>query len=106
MVYFSKKNIKCVGFDINKEKVRKINSGIIPLKDLEKWFGFNIKKMVKNGYLQATTNPNDLISESFIAHFIAVPTEKDRKPYYKPFGCKILNLHLNTIFKKKKVSNR
>ena len=23
MVYFSKKNIKCVGFDINKEKVRK-----------------------------------------------------------------------------------
>ena len=25
MVYFSKKNIKCVGFDINKEKVRKIN---------------------------------------------------------------------------------
>ena len=44
---FFKKNIKCVGFDINKEKVRKINSGIIPLKDLEKWFGFNIKKMVK-----------------------------------------------------------
>ena len=84
MVYFSKKNIKCVGFDINKEKVRKINSGKIPLKDLEKWFGFNIKKMVKNGLLKATTNPNDLISEKFIAHFIAVPTEKDGKPYYKP----------------------
>ena len=98
MVYFSKKNIKCVGFDINKEKVRKINSGIIPLKDLEKWFGFNIKKMVKNGYLQATTNPNDLISESFIAHFIAVPTEKDGKPYYKP----LMNV-LNNIAK---ISNK
>ena len=84
MVYFSKKNIKCVGFDINKEKVRKINSGVIPLKDLEKWFGFNIKKMVNNGYLKATTNPRDLISEKFIVHFIAVPTEKDGKPYYKP----------------------
>ena len=72
MVYFSKKKIKCVGFDINKEKVRKINSGVIPLKDLEKWFGFNIKKMVKNGYLKATTNPDDLISEKFIAHFVAI----------------------------------
>ena len=92
MVYFSKKNIKCVGFDINKEKVRKINSGIIPLKDLEKWFGFNIKKMVKNGLLKATTNPNDLISEKFIAHFIAVPTEKDGKPYYKPLMSVLNNI--------------
>ena len=92
MVYFSKKNIKCVGFDINKEKVRKINSGVIPLKDLEKWFGFNIKKMVKNGYLKATTNPDDLISEKFIAHFIAVPTEKDGKPYYKPLMSVLNNI--------------
>ena len=92
MVYFSKKNIKCVGFDINKEKVRKINSGVIPLKDLEKWFGFNIKKMVKNGSLKATTNPNDLISEKFIAHFIAVPTEKDGKPYYKPLMSVLNNI--------------
>ena len=92
MVYFSKKNIKCVGFDINKEKVRKINSGIIPLKDLEKWFGFNIKKMVKKGYLKATTNPDDLISEKFIAHFIAVPTEKDGKPYYKPLMSVLKNI--------------
>ena len=92
MVYFSKKNIKCVGFDINKEKVKKINSGVIPLKDLEKWFGFNIKKMVKNGYLKATTNPDDLISEKFIAHFIAVPTEKDGKPYYKPLMSVLNNI--------------
>ena len=92
MVYFSKKNIKCMGFDINKEKVRKINSGIIPLKDLEKWFGFNIKRMVKKGYLKATTNPDDLISEKFIAHFIAVPTEKDGKPYYKPLMSVLNNI--------------
>ena len=92
MVYFSKKNIKCVGFDINKEKVRKINSGKIPLKDLEKWFGFNIKKMVKNGFIKATTNPNNLISEKFIAHFIAVPTEKDGKPFYKPLMSVLNNI--------------
>ena len=40
MVYFSKKKIKCVGYDINHEKVRKINSGVLPLADLKNWFGF------------------------------------------------------------------
>ena len=37
MVYFSKKNIKCVGYDIDKRKVQKINSGTLPLEDLKKW---------------------------------------------------------------------
>lgn len=84
MVYFSKKNIKCVGYDIDKKKVKKINSGIIPLADLESWFGFDIKNLVKKGYLKATSNSSDLVSEEFLAHFIAVPTEKNGKPFYKP----------------------
>ena len=47
MVYFSKRKIKCIGYDIDKAKVRKINSGILPLSDLKNWFGFDIKKLVK-----------------------------------------------------------
>ena len=84
MVYFSKKKIKCVGYDVDEKKVKSINSGVIPLKDLQKWFGFDIKQLVKKNYLKATSNYSDLISEEFIAHFIAVPTEKNGKPYYKP----------------------
>ena len=84
MVYFSKKKIKCVGYDIDKKKVKKINSGVLPLADLKNWFGFDIKKLVKKNYLKATTKYKDLISENFLAHFIAVPTEKNGKPYYKP----------------------
>ena len=84
MVYFSKKKIKCVGYDINHEKVRKINSGVLPLADLKNWFGFEIKKLVKQNYLKATYNYNDLINEDFLVHFVAIPTEKDGKPYYKP----------------------
>ena len=80
MVYFSKKKIKCVGYDVDEKKVKSINSGVIPLKDLQKWFGFDIKQLVKKNYLKATSNYNDLISEEFIAHFIAVPTEKNGKP--------------------------
>ena len=97
MVYFSKEKIKCVGFDINKDKVRKINFGILPLPDLKKWFGFDIKKLVKENYLKATSNYNDLIKENFLVHFIAIPTEKDGKPYYKP----LLNV-LSKILKIKK----
>ena len=50
MVYFSKKKIKCVGYDVDEKKVKSINSGVIPLKDLQKWFGFDIKQLVKKNY--------------------------------------------------------
>ena len=84
MVYFAKKKIKCVGYDINKEKIKKINSGSLPLDDLKKWFGFDIKSLVKQNYLKGTSNYKNLISEDFLVHFIAIPTERDGKPYYKP----------------------
>ena len=84
MVYFAKKKIKCVGYDINKEKIKKINSGVLPLTDLKSWFGFDIKGLVKQKYLTATSNCKNLITEDFLVHFIAIPTEKDGKPYYKP----------------------
>jgi nucleotide sugar dehydrogenase len=84
MVYFSKKKIKCVGYDIDKNKIKKINSGILPLPDLRSWFGFDIKQLVKQNYLSATSEYKDLISEEFLVHFIAIPTEKNGKPFYKP----------------------
>ena len=84
MVYFAKKKIKCVGYDINKDKIKKINSGTLPLEDLKKWFGFDIKGLVKQNYLKATSNYKNLISEDFLVHFIAIPTERNGKPYYKP----------------------
>ena len=83
MVYFAKKKIRCVGYDINKDKIKKINSGILPLTDLANWFGFNIHSLVKSNYLKGTSNYRDLISEDFLVHFIAIPTEKDGKPFYK-----------------------
>ena len=84
MVYFSKKKIKCIGYDIDRNKIRKINSGVIPLADLKNWFGFDIKQLVKQNYLKGTSDYKDLISKDCLAHFIAIPTEKNGKPYYKP----------------------
>jgi nucleotide sugar dehydrogenase len=102
MVYFAKKKIECVGYDINREKVKKINSGILPLKDLKDWFGFDIRKLVNKGYLKSTSNHNELINDNFLVHFIAIPTEKNGKPYYKPLlnvlG-NIVKINKNSIYK-------
>ena len=78
----------------NKDKIKKINSGTLPLEDLKKWFGFDIKGLVKQNYLKATSNYKNLISEDFLVHFIAIPTERNGKPYYKP----LINV-LNNISK-------
>ena len=82
MAHFSKKKIKCVGFDIDKKKVNTINSGKLPIKELKDWFGFNIKDLVKKKYLRATDNHNILSDNSFSVHFVAIPTEKNGKPFF------------------------
>ena len=92
MVYFAKKKIKCIGYDINKEKIKKINSGTLPLEDLRKWFGFDIRSLVKQNYLKGTSNYKNLITKEFLVHFIAIPTEKDGKPYYKPLMSVLNNI--------------
>ena len=101
MTYFAKKKIKCVGYDVDKEKVNKINRGILPIPELKNWFGFDIKNLVRSGYLRATNNYTHLINKNFIVHFIAIPTEKDGKPYYK-----ILFNVLSKIIKLKRVNHQ
>ena len=83
MVYFARENIRTVGFDIDNEKVKKINNGILPIPELESWFGFKIDKLVKDNLLSASSNYKDLINDDVIVHFIAIPTEKEGKPYFE-----------------------
>lgn len=82
-VYYAKKNIKCLLIDVDKTKVDKINSGILPIPELKSWFGFDIKKLVKKKLIKATTNYKVSISNYYLVHFIAIPTEKAGKPYLK-----------------------
>ena len=83
MMYFAKKGVSSVGFDVDSKKVRKINKGILPINELKDWFGFNIKPFIKKRLLSATSNLSDLQDKKILAHFIAIPTEKDGKPYFK-----------------------
>ena len=81
MVYFAKKNIKSVGFDIDNKKINQINSGILPIPELKNWFGFDIKKFAEKKLIFATNNYDDVLNNDCLVHFIAIPTEKNGKPY-------------------------
>ena len=83
MMYFAKKGVKSIGFDIDVKKVKQINKGILPIVELQSWFGFKIKPFIKKKKLSATNNLNDLFDKKISTHFIAIPTEKDGKPYFK-----------------------
>ena len=82
-VYFAKKNIKCLLIDVDINKVKKINNGILPIPELKSWFGFDIKQLIKKKLIKASTNFNEPISDNYLIHFIAIPTEKNGKPYLK-----------------------
>ncbi len=83
MVYFAEKGVKCLGYDIDAKKVQSINKGILTIPELKNWFDIDIKKLSKNSYLKATSNYTNLISDRFPVHLIAIPTEKNGKPYFK-----------------------
>tara|TARA_X000000368_G_C23054434_1_gene723152 strand:+ start:2725 stop:4053 length:1329 start_codon:yes stop_codon:yes gene_type:complete len=83
MVYFAKKNVKSVGFDVDYKKIKQINSGILPIPELKNWFGFDIKNFSKRKLIHATNDYKDILTDDYLVHFIAIPTEKDGKPYFK-----------------------
>lgn len=82
MVFFAKNGVKTIGCDISKERINVINSGKYIMPDLEKWLNFSIKSLVRNGFIKATLNHEDFISEKVIVHFIAIPTERSGRPYF------------------------
>ena len=83
MAFFSRKKVPTVGYDIDEKKIKIINSGKLPIKELKDWFGFSIKDLVKKKFLSATNDYGVFNDKSFKVHFIAIPTEKNGKPYFK-----------------------
>jgi len=82
MAFFAKFNIKTIGYDISPEKVALINRGDYIFSDLKKWLRFPVRPLVHKGLLQATTDYNKFSEENVIVHCIAIPTEKEGKPYF------------------------
>ncbi len=81
MANFAARGITCLGTDISPEVIELINSGRIPVPNMEYWLGFDVEPLVRTGMLRATTNWKELIAPEILVHFVAVPTEKEDKPW-------------------------
>lgn len=83
MIYFANKGVVCKGFDIDKKKIKFINQGKLTIPELKDWFKIDIKNLSKKSLISATSNYKDLLKSDYKIHLIAIPTEKDGKPYFK-----------------------
>ena len=65
MVYFAKKGVICKGYDIDIDKVNKINKGHLPIPELKDWFNINIKNLVNKKNLSATNKIEEVLENEF-----------------------------------------
>ena len=82
MAFFAKNRINTIGYDISREKVDTINKGGYILRELKGWLNFPVKPLARKGFISATVDPGDFNKQDVIVHFIAIPTEKNGKPYF------------------------
>lgn len=73
----AKAGFKVVGFDVQKEKVDKVNKGINYIGDV---VNEDLKKLVKEGYLHATSNFKEVASCDCVCIAVPTPLDKHQEP--------------------------
>jgi nucleotide sugar dehydrogenase len=81
MANFAAEGVTCVGTDVSERIVSAINSGKTPVPNMEYWLGFDPKYLVDSGMMSATLDWKKLLNSEFAVHMIAIPTEKEDKPW-------------------------
>jgi len=81
MANFAAEGVTCVGTDVSERIVSTINSGKTPVPNMEYWLGFDPKYLVDSRMMSATLDWKKLLSPEFAVHMIAIPTEKEDKPW-------------------------
>ena len=83
IAYLAQRGVRCLGCDIDAGRTGSVQRGEHYMPGMDYWLGFDIKPMVDDGHIEATTNWRDLIDPKVLVHFIGVPTERDNEPYYE-----------------------
>ena len=103
MAHFARAGVRCIGYDSMDIRVKQINEtgkishkGESSIPNLDYWLGFDAAQMHQNGLIKATSNWGGMISNDYLLHLVAIPTEKtnelgEDKPY---------NGHLKDVFEK------
>ena len=81
MANFAARGVACLGTDTSDSIVSSINAGRIPVPNMEFWLGFDTKYLVDSGMMRATTDWKSVLEREFSVHMIAIPTEKEDKPW-------------------------
>ncbi|MFA5293547.1 MAG: nucleotide sugar dehydrogenase [Phycisphaerae bacterium] len=90
---FVLRGAKVVGFDINEENVKKINSGQSPLKHIP---SSDIKNMVKSGRFNTTTDMKLMSKPDALIICVPTPLTKNREPdmTYIVITCETISKYL------------
>lgn len=78
---FASEGVKVTCYDISERAVEGINLGKVEVTNLEFWYGATMAEFVQKGLVKATTDWEELGSDRIVAHFIAVPTERNGQPW-------------------------
>ena len=81
MANFAAQGARCVGTDVSEAIVNSINSGKMPVPNMEYWLGFDTKYLVTSGTMKATNDWRSVMEPDFAVHMVAIPTEKADKPW-------------------------
>jgi nucleotide sugar dehydrogenase len=78
-VYYARKGIRVVGYDVDEVKVAAFNRGENYIDNIQFWVGFDFKHLVSANLVSASTNEEVLGGCDAI--FVCVPTERNGDPY-------------------------
>lgn len=81
MANFAAEGAVCVGTDVSERVVSTINDGKTPVPNMEYWLGFDTKYLVDSGMMTATVDWKKVLAPEFSVHMVAIPTEKEDKPW-------------------------
>jgi nucleotide sugar dehydrogenase len=81
MANFAAEGVTCVGTDVSETIVSTINAGKTPVPNMEYWLGFDPKYLVDSRMMIATLDWKNILRTEFAVHMIAIPTEKEDKPW-------------------------
>lgn len=81
MAYFARNGVTTLAAEVIPSKVDAVNCGDLEIVGLQNWLGFDVRPLAQNGLIRATLNHDELLDGQVLVHFIAIPTEKNGKPY-------------------------
>lgn len=81
MAHFARRGVASLATDVSQARVEAVNRANMEVIGLQDWLGFDVSSLTGSGLLKATLNYEELLNGQALVHFIAIPTEKDGKPY-------------------------